>query len=419
MSIPCFQTSDHNIIQTALDEVEPQETGTIINDHYSRFYYINRRVGFLGKLPGYSQRGNGLFDLVRLDADAVFACGDRYRDISVQEVRRREIINEVVPLLPLPTRENMPSEDEYAGLPDSEWAEGKEAAPRTFVASPAPKSITALPSPLPSAGPASPLGDAAEDPVAAGIASQGAKDAGPSAESTRAAGTVASYAGRGVKQPIKYKRGTERPFTGPNETAQSVSSDSEEGGALTDLEDEAAKRKRQRKAPKPTVNVAGNKKGEAPARSAPAPRKKKNNSTGPSIDAIVSGRALPKTKAQAKQADEARYELLVRAHNVAREKQKRRKSLEPELMPEYFQTANFPDGSERESQVRCVCGVVVDDGLYMVCCDECSVWQHDFCVDQEAKPAAMETGRYLCHNCDPWAHRRKIRELRSANVVNV
>uniref|UniRef100_A0A671L5R2 Histone-lysine N-methyltransferase 2E-like n=1 Tax=Sinocyclocheilus anshuiensis TaxID=1608454 RepID=A0A671L5R2_9TELE len=55
------------------------------------------------------------------------------------------------------------------------------------------------------------------------------------------------------------------------------------------------------------------------------------------------------------------------------------------------------DGSYGADITRCICGFTHDDG-YMICCDNCSVWQHIDCmgIDRQHIP---ET--YLCERCQP------------------
>ena len=84
-------------------------------------------------------------------------------------------------------------------------------------------------------------------------------------------------------------------------------------------------------------------------------------------------------------------------------------------MPEFFNTANFVKGEEEDS-VRCVCGALRDDGDTMIACDSCNVWQHNTCM-REAVPEDTVNGRYLCHVCDPFAHRALIARLRRGNLL--
>lgn len=515
MSIPSFPTIDNRNIRAALLEAAAAEPGTVLNDHYSPDFYTDRRARFLGRHPNYAHVRNGLFEIAAFDADAVY--GDWGDDLSVQEVRRREIANEIVPLLPLPTTGNTDSLNGFAGLPESEWEEGKLGVYRVLTPTPsrllAPArlagandwndgqrsqqaesgDVSLVPKAKRDSGVSLPTeladlqsADTTQQPtVVNGIelvpdilarldqlypgdsngadvesldtaATAPATNApkiipnGTSASATVARGTKRTATGRIVRpapayqnaakrQPIKYKRNKERPLTGPNETVQSVSTDSEGGNDSAASDDETGA------PPRKKLNIIVGTKPAKPARPAqpkknatkgieatssataknaasrdPAAPKKRQGKTTPSdiINAIASGAALPDNPAQAKEAGDRRWDILLSHYRASfRARKKKAPEDEPDIMPEYFQVANFPTGQERD-QVRCVCGVVVDDNRKMVCCDEpwCSVWQHVSCVG-DAAPEDLEEGEYRCHNCDPWAHRRVIQGLRRANPV--
>ncbi|KAK3115110.1 hypothetical protein LTR53_005887 [Teratosphaeriaceae sp. CCFEE 6253] len=97
------------------------ESGTTINEHYSICEYVNRRAGFLGTLPDFAHMLSGLLPMVRRDALEVFKSD---LELSVQEVRRRELASEVDPLLPLPTTHNTETLDDYRSYPAREWRSG-------------------------------------------------------------------------------------------------------------------------------------------------------------------------------------------------------------------------------------------------------------------------------------------------------
>ena len=46
---------------------------------------------------------------------------------------------------------------------------------------------------------------------------------------------------------------------------------------------------------------------------------------------------------------------------------------------------------------RCICDFQHDDG-YMICCDDCGVWQHIECMQVDTKNLPEN---YLCELCDP------------------
>lgn len=105
-------------------------------------------------------------------------------------------------------------------------------------------------------------------------------------------------------------------------------------------------------------------------------------------------------------------------------KNKKNKSIRhPDLMPEFFDTYNFtPDEKDPKGEpaIRCVCMANVDIGGEWIGCDndECRVWQHVPCMG-EAVPAseARQDGKYLCQQCDPFAHRKLIQRLRKNNPL--
>lgn len=438
MGIPSFPTINNPMIQAALAEATEQEPGTILNDHYSADFYCERRARFLGRHPDYAHVRNGIFEIACDDADAVF--GDYQDDLSVQEVRRREINNEIVPFLPFPTTCNTETIDNFSGLPDSEWAAGK-------------RGVSPLPSPTPTPPPtpaAFTAADGAEVSAAAGEAAAITTEMDqPESEDQRArslgarsgSGTGAvvrpapAYVNAPTNVPIKHRRGTKRPPTGPNETVLAVDTDSEDGSDFLSSGDDApeppprkklklklnAGRRPTPQAPPDEESKADPEVEDAAPRKSSAPKKKTKASgavkSSQNIDAIVSGAALPRSAAQARAADDVRCALLLKRHADMLQARKKKAPVEPDMMPEYFYVSNFPQGQEQD-QVRCVCGAVRDDGGSMVCCDAvgCSVWQHVACVG-EAAPADLENGRFRCHNCDPYAHRRVIQQLRRANVV--
>lgn len=135
----------------------------------------------------------------------------------------------------------------------------------------------------------------------------------------------------------------------------------------------------------------------------------------------VAGTRIAKTKAEAAEAAVERKQLL-----MSKLLERKRSVRHPDLGPEFFDPANFtadekdPDG---EPPVRCVCEKNVDDGTYTgdwVGCDneECRVWQHVPCMGEAVPgPEAIEESKYLCQQCDAWAHRKLISRLRKANPV--
>ena len=270
---------------------------------------------------------------------------------------------------------------------------------------------------------------------------------------------ASALSNRATNTPVKRKRGTGPPIR-PGDNVEEISTDGE--GDTEDEEDDSqappakrpkiklrllnSKPKPENAAPKSapkskakpkaktaaadTANAPSKKKkqAQAPGKSVPMPKSKAKTtaqkttaqqattSLAPHIQAIVTGATLPTTPEEAREADDARHTLLLAHHNRLRRARKRKAETEPDMMPEYFETANFPAGAEQD-QVRCLCGAITDDEQFvMVACDECGVWQHNHC----AGPAGLvdpPEGDYFCQNCDPWAHRVAIQAMRRANVI--
>lgn len=120
-------TPSQGMIQ-ALREVQPLERGRILNETYTSEDYSKRRAHFLGTHPVYKYLTHGLFRISRSDAEAVFQTQIDpvlvgVQILSVQEVRRRELLYEIQPLLPLPTTENTETIDDFAGCDGVEDSE--------------------------------------------------------------------------------------------------------------------------------------------------------------------------------------------------------------------------------------------------------------------------------------------------------
>lgn len=84
------------------------------------------------------------------------------------------------------------------------------------------------------------------------------------------------------------------------------------------------------------------------------------------MEAIINGHTLPKTQTEAKSAAKQRYDrLLGKIPDISGRGGRRAGAAKPDLMPEFFEKANFAKGMETDS-VRCICGVKDDDGGHMV-----------------------------------------------------
>ncbi|KAL1464272.1 hypothetical protein WDU94_003934 [Cyamophila willieti] len=61
-----------------------------------------------------------------------------------------------------------------------------------------------------------------------------------------------------------------------------------------------------------------------------------------------------------------------------------------------------------DSVTRCVCGFLHDDG-YMICCDQCQVWQHVDCMEIDRQNIPDE---YLCEECSP----RRVDKMKAIGI---
>ncbi|KAI9847495.1 MAG: hypothetical protein M1837_002396 [Sclerophora amabilis] len=85
--------------------------------------------------------------------------------------------------------------------------------------------------------------------------------------------------------------------------------------------------------------------------------------------------------------------------------EKRSKQASAEATPE--------EEDDGDAIIRCVCGASAedsDDERMMICCDQCSSWQHNECMevgeDEDALPE-----KYLCERCDPESHKGLLEKL--------
>uniref|UniRef100_A0A8D9AC95 Histone-lysine N-methyltransferase 2E n=1 Tax=Cacopsylla melanoneura TaxID=428564 RepID=A0A8D9AC95_9HEMI len=65
-------------------------------------------------------------------------------------------------------------------------------------------------------------------------------------------------------------------------------------------------------------------------------------------------------------------------------------------------------GAVDDSVTRCVCGFLHDDG-YMICCDQCQVWQHVDCMEIDRQNIPDE---YLCEECSP----RRVDKMKAIGI---
>ncbi|KJY01740.1 hypothetical protein TI39_contig279g00047 [Zymoseptoria brevis] len=160
-----------------------------------------------------------------------------------------------------------------------------------------------------------------------------------------------------------------------------------------------------------------------------APRKKADPAPHPttggkgplhpaSDEGCVNGTRMAKTKAEATDSAFTRYQRLLSQYSGH--------ARFPDFPPEFFDKANFKPSEKRAvangdtegAPVRCVCGDEIDNGKpgrEWVICDtaDCGVWQHIDCM----KCAVSEEQGYHCQQCDPFFHKKLIRDLRKGQPL--
>lgn len=390
-------------------------------------------MGFLGRHEEWSAHP-ALFPKVRREADEVFQ--DQPGSLSVEATRARELECEVEPLLPFPTTSNMETLDDFASYPEGEWAPGAQPAPRERTTTPAP---APAPAPAPSPAPAAP-------------------------ESTTTSPGVSAVAGRAISVPVKTRQRGIKRVREENETPSET--DSDESSDDNDENEEDAKSAPQPAAkrprvtlnvsprPRPTIKLPSTKKAAAPRQPSPtiklsstkkAPKKAPStNKASTSHDngdldsranakamkdstdrlaRISRGEIVPESQIEARQAQALRKQRLL----SSKKNSKRPVGSTPDLMPEFFEKANFTDTEADEGPIRCVCGAVSDDlrsGEEWVGCsgDECGgCWQHVKCLGDAVSSSKAEREsedyEYFCHLCDPYRHRKTLQKIRRGETI--
>ncbi|KAK4915777.1 hypothetical protein LTR49_016146 [Elasticomyces elasticus] len=508
-----------------LQVVRDLEIGTVLNEHYSFEEYVKRRAGWLARLPDFARMPTGLFAISRRDAFDIFGSD---QTLSVQEVRRRELVAEFDPLLPQPTTGNTESIDSFRSYGQREWSPNsgwavsvndielvengvshidkslsqggtmhepadlanhntqtgrsphmQPANIRQTIESDSPQRQTMesdspqLPrhrdsnrstrysqvdsSPMaavastPTTTPMS--ASAAHLPQSNAFGSQAdllrsitARLGSPRARSPNSIHVnrnISSLAGRGMSVPVKHHPGKKRAAPdAPDATDSAIASPANE--ALSDPAQPPPKRikligprdssRSPSKAASPPEEATDKKTKPAPRQRShktkttkPTTASKETSSAVSRLDEVIAGARLPRIKDEARQAANVRHERLLDQQQAVAEprsdekrgQRSRTSGPEPDCLPEFFNTQNFADvdenGEEVES-VRCTCGVVTDDKVDMLSCDECRVWQHIHCMG-EAVPKNVDKGDYLCQMCDPWAHRKLLAVLRKAQPL--
>ena len=106
----------------AINAALQYEGGEVLNEHFTRTQYMHRRAGHLSRLGGNLAKyatANATYDARTL----TFPPGED--DLSVQEIRRRELREKFEYLTPLATKGNTDTINNYAGYGNQEWTPGK------------------------------------------------------------------------------------------------------------------------------------------------------------------------------------------------------------------------------------------------------------------------------------------------------
>jgi hypothetical protein len=93
----------------------------VLRDYYTFEEYIARRGNFIHRLPEYKHLQNACWVVRKDTADLIF--DDEEQQLTVREVRRRELAREIEPLLPLPTTANTESIDGFRYCRPEGWGE--------------------------------------------------------------------------------------------------------------------------------------------------------------------------------------------------------------------------------------------------------------------------------------------------------
>lgn len=131
---------------------------------------------------------------------------------------------------------------------------------------------------------------------------------------------------------------------------------------------------------------------------------------------IITGHALPATKAEAEHsARERRKLLLLSAQRLP--KPSKRLSLSTPKAEAHPLFPEFARDDRGTGEILCVCGRDNEEdfeGEWMAC-DTCGIWQHVECMG-EGVPLDRKQ-RYECQQCDPLRHRGLLARLRRENPV--
>ena len=75
--------------------------------------------------------------------------------------------------------------------------------------------------------------------------------------------------------------------------------------------------------------------------------------------------------------------------------------------------ATPPAEDDEDALIRCICGVVEDEDdaeRTMICCDRCTAWQHNDCMEITENPDELPE-QYYCEQCKPEDHQGLLAKI--------
>ena len=75
--------------------------------------------------------------------------------------------------------------------------------------------------------------------------------------------------------------------------------------------------------------------------------------------------------------------------------------------------ATPPAEDDEDALIRCICGVIEDDDdaeRTMICCDRCTAWQHNDCMEITENPDELPE-QYFCEQCKPEDHQGLLAKI--------
>lgn len=362
-------------------------TGEIINDRYTFEEYSRRRVGFLNNHDDYKHLPN-LFPIVRKDAEFLFV--SELEELCVQEIRAREELHGLKPLLPFPTTGNTQTLDNFAGYP-------AHPQPNRLVATEAAEQYSM---------------SAPTDSIAVTARADSPNPVDSAAQNTP------NTDGQSLASATQTTVSNILAALGDAPAARVLTSASSNPGSLPFRSGNSPKR-----SPSPTITSRRGKKDLKVDTSPPPSAQPTHPDPSPltvarpahRLESVIAGIVQPKSL---QQAVDAQLELLKRL--IAQDAEAT--SFRPEFhrIPDLKNPKKVAPVNEEEDgeNVSCVCGPGADpdgfDGLW-IACDNCNVWQHQMCMG--AAVPQNKTSTYECQVCNPYAHRALLQKIRSGEWV--